>query len=77
MKWKLTGRYIFSIVLVVILVVFVNIFIIFALLIAQSVFNIPLFQGNETSPERFTRQFQDKINIVNNHVTISKSGKKR
>ncbi|MEK5520833.1 sensor histidine kinase [Heyndrickxia sp. FSL W8-0423] len=76
MKWKLTGRYIFSIVLVVILVVFVNIFIIFALLIAQSVFNIPLFQGNETSPERFTRQFQDKINIVNNHVTISKSGKK-
>jgi signal transduction histidine kinase len=76
MKWKLTGRYILSIVLVVILVVFINIFIMFALLTAQSVFSMPIFQGSETSPEHFTRQFQDNINIANNHVTITESGKK-
>ncbi|MBW8351913.1 HAMP domain-containing histidine kinase [Bacillus sp. IITD106] len=76
MKWKLTGRYILSIVLVVILVVFINIFIMFALLIAQSLFNIPIFQGNETSPEDFTRQFEESINIVKNDVTITESGKK-
>ncbi|MGR6341790.1 sensor histidine kinase [Priestia megaterium] len=76
MKWKLTGRYILSIVLVVILVVFINIFIMFALLIAQSIFNVRIFQGNETSPEHFARQFQDNINIKNNYVTITESGKK-
>src|SRR5690606_25820880 len=68
--------YILSIVLVVILVVFINIFIMFALLIAQSLFNIPIFQGNETSPEDFTRQFEESINIVKNDVTITESGKK-
>lgn len=48
----------------------------FTLLIAQSIFNIPIFQGNETSPEDFTRQFEENINIVNNDVTITESGKK-
>lgn len=48
----------------------------FALLIAQSVFNLPIFQGDETAPEHFTRQFKDKIDIANNHVTITESGKK-
>ncbi|HAM80960.1 sensor histidine kinase [Ornithinibacillus bavariensis] len=76
MKWKLTGRYILSIVLVVTLVVFINIFTMLALISAQAIFNIPIFQGNETSPELFTRQFQDKINIVNDHVTITEAGKK-
>ncbi|KMY49703.1 sensor histidine kinase [Peribacillus loiseleuriae] len=76
MKWKLTGRYILSIVLVVILVVFINIFIMFALLIAQSIFNMQIFQGNKTSPEHFARQFQDNINITSNYVTITESGKK-
>ena len=48
----------------------------FTLLIAQSIFNIPIFQGNEASPEDFTRQFEENINIVNNDVTITESGKK-
>lgn len=48
----------------------------FALLIAQSIFNIRIFQGNEASPEHFVRQFQENINITNNYVTITESGKK-
>lgn len=48
----------------------------FALLITQSIFNIPIFQGNETSPEHFARQFEDKIKTTNNHVTLSELGKK-
>ncbi|MEG0471050.1 MAG: HAMP domain-containing sensor histidine kinase [Solibacillus sp.] len=76
MTWKLTGRYILSVVLVVILVVFINMFTMIALLLAQSAFNLPIFQGNEATPEQFTRQFQEKINIANNHVTITESGKK-
>ncbi|MEK4029978.1 HAMP domain-containing sensor histidine kinase [Pseudobacillus sp. FSL P4-0506] len=76
MKWKLTGRYILSIVLVVILVVFINTFIMLSLIMAQSVFNLPIFQGEETTPEQFARQFQDKINIENHHLSITESGKK-
>ena len=76
MKWKLTGGYILSIVLVVILVVFINVFIIFGLLIAQSAFQIPIFQGNDTTPEEFAREFENKINLDNNHVTITEEGKK-
>ncbi|GIN56707.1 two-component sensor histidine kinase [Lederbergia ruris] len=76
MKWKLTGRYILSIVLVVTLVVFINIFIMLALLIAQSIFDIPIFQGNKTTPEDFARQFQENITVVNHDVTITESGKK-
>lgn len=48
----------------------------FTLLIAQSIFNIPIFQGNETSPEDFTRQFEENINIINSNVTITELGKK-
>lgn len=76
MKWKLTGRYILSIVFVVILVVFINVFIIFGLLIAQSAFQIPIFQGNDTTPEEFAREFENKINLDNNYVTITEEGKK-
>jgi signal transduction histidine kinase len=76
MKWKLTGRYILSIVLVVVLVIFINILITIALLIAQSVFNVPIFQETETTPEHFTKQFQDKVNISDNDVTITETGRK-
>lgn len=76
MKWKLTGRYLLSVVLVVILVVFINIFLALALLVAQSAFNVPIFQEKETSPEQFTRQFASQVKITDNHVTITEKGKK-
>lgn len=47
-----------------------------ALLIAQSIFDIPIFQGNKTTPEDFARQFQENITVVNHDVTITESGKK-
>jgi len=75
MKWKVTGRYLLSVVLVVVLVIFINVFFTFALLIVQSGFGIPIILEKETSPEQFTREFQDRIYIVNDVVTISEEGK--
>ena len=75
MKWKLTGRYLLSVVLVVVLVIFMNVFISFALLIVQLGFDIPIVLEKETSPEQFTRGFQNRIQIVDHVVTISEAGK--
>ncbi|MFJ8258571.1 sensor histidine kinase [Peribacillus asahii] len=77
MKWRLTGRFLLSVVIVVILVIFINILTFLALLIAQSAFNIPIFQDRETiSAESFTRRFQEHITFSNNEVAISNQGKK-
>ncbi|MEC1373104.1 HAMP domain-containing sensor histidine kinase [Heyndrickxia oleronia] len=76
MKWKLTGRYLLSVVLVVILVVFINIAIALTLLVAQSIFDIPLLQEKESSPEQFTRQFQNNIVVSDSDVSITEKGKK-
>lgn len=76
MKWKITGRFLLSVVLVAILVTFINIFILISLLLAQSLFNIPIFHSQETSAEIFTRNFQNEITELQNHVAISEKGKK-
>lgn len=76
MKWKITRRFLLSVVLVAILVTFINILILSAMFLAQSVLNIPIFHKQETSAEAFTRSFQDEITDLNNHVTISEKGKK-
>lgn len=75
MKWKLTGRYLVSVVLVVVLVLFINLFLTFALLIVQSGFDIPIFMEREAPPEQFTREFQSQILIGNDGVTITDEGK--
>ncbi|MGE8202943.1 sensor histidine kinase [Heyndrickxia sp. NPDC080065] len=74
MKWKLTGRFLFSVVLVVILVVFINIFLLLTFFIARSIFNEP-FHGQEISAEVFTKQFQNQITISNDHISITEKGK--
>jgi len=75
MKWKVTGRYLVSVVLVVVLVIFINLFFTLALLIAQSGFDIPIFLKKETPPEQFTREFQNQIKIENGGVTVTEEGK--
>lgn len=76
MKWKLTGRYLLSVVLVVVLVIFSNIILGIALLVAQTAFEVPIFQRQETSPEQFTRKFKTEITINDHDVTISEKGQK-
>lgn len=77
MKWKLTGRYLFSVVLVVILVIFINIFLALTLLYIQNNVDIPIFSTRETSPEQFTREFENNVLITNdNQVTITEKGQK-
>lgn len=75
MKWKLTGRYILSIVLVVVLVIFINLFFIIVVLLAQAYFDVGIFQEDDTSPERFTRQFEQQIMIENNQIQLSEAGR--
>ncbi|KGR85513.1 sensor histidine kinase [Lysinibacillus odysseyi] len=77
MKWKLTGRYLLSIVLVVVLVIFINLILGVAMLTAQLTFDIPIFQNREISPEQFTRAFQKEIMTDNHGVTISETGQKK
>ncbi len=64
-----------SIVLVVTFVIFINLFIMVGLLIAQSAFDAPIFQKNETSPEQFTRQFHHHVSIMRDDVSITEQGK--
>jgi len=76
MKWLLTGRYLLSIVLVVIVVLFINILIVLGMLVTYTVSPNPSFQNREISAEAFTTGFRDYIEIANNQVRISEQGKK-
>ncbi|WP_028551656.1 sensor histidine kinase [Paenibacillus sp. UNC451MF] len=74
MKWKLTVRYLISVVFVVIFIIFINLFITLALFIAHATLNPPIIQEEEHSPEQFARQFEDQITISGNELTISEAG---
>ncbi len=71
----MTGRYLLSVVLVVTLVIFINVFLVLTLLVAQANLDIPIFREEETSPEQFTRQFQNKVIVTDNdQVSITEKG---
>lgn len=70
MKWKLTGRYLLSVVLIVVLVIFINIVIVIALLTAR----IAFLEDREASPEQFTRNFQQELIINNQDISITEKG---
>ncbi|MGE6258158.1 sensor histidine kinase [Heyndrickxia sporothermodurans] len=76
MKWKLTGRFLFSVVLVVIFVIIFNLIALLAYLIIQAYNHHSSFSSNESSAETFTRQFQNQIKITDNHITLNEKGKK-
>ncbi|RUT43958.1 HAMP domain-containing histidine kinase [Paenibacillus anaericanus] len=75
MKWWLTGRYLLSVVLVVILVIIINILIVLGLLVTYAVAQEPLFQTREISAEAFTTAFRDYVTITNDQVTVTETGK--
>lgn len=75
MKWWLTGRYLLSVVLVVILVIIINILIVLGLLVTYAVAQEPLFQTREISAEAFTTAFRDYVTMTNDQVTVTETGK--
>lgn len=70
MKWRLTGRYMVSVIIVTIITVFINLFGFIILLVLQA-----SSQQNEgNTPETFTRTFEQYITLSGQDVTVSKEG---
>ncbi|MFJ8461589.1 sensor histidine kinase [Lysinibacillus xylanilyticus] len=74
MKWRLTGRFLVSVVTIVILVVVINIILFIGVYILQGTSKGPIFR-NQDSPESITRHFHEQINISDNQVTLTDQGK--
>lgn len=74
MKWKLTGRYLLSILSIVFIVVFVNTFILIGILIYQQTRGIEEVASD--SGESFTRGFSQYMMLENGEPAISQEGKK-
>lgn len=72
MKWKLTIRYLFSVLSIVFIVVFVNLFVLIGILYYQQM------NGNDNisadTGENFTRQFSRYLSIENGRPVISDEG---
>ncbi|MCY8921207.1 sensor histidine kinase [Bacillus atrophaeus] len=75
MKWRLTGRYMISVIVVAILIVIINLSALLVWLFAQANFNTSIGHDNENSAETFTRSFQKYLTVTNGEVTISREGK--
>ncbi|MEC2074996.1 HAMP domain-containing sensor histidine kinase [Metabacillus fastidiosus] len=72
MKWKLTGRFLLSVVLIVLFVTLINIVALFSMLIAGK----PIFQSHQLNGEEFARNFQRYIVVSDDNIVISEDGKK-
>ncbi|MCM3110628.1 sensor histidine kinase [Lederbergia lenta] len=72
MKWKLTVRYLFSVLSIVFIVIFVNLFLLIGILFYQRI------DGNDSlsaeTGENFTRQFSRHMSIENGQPVISDEG---
>lgn len=75
MKWRLTGRYLASVVLIVILVTFINALMIIGLFIYQnSATNNPI-REQDNSAEALTRSFEQQIVLSASGMDITAQGK--
>ncbi|WP_111291120.1 sensor histidine kinase [Bacillus safensis] len=70
MKWRLTGRYMVSVIIVTIITVFINLFVfmIWLVLQANSQYN------EENTPETFTRSFEQYVSFSDQGMTVNKEG---
>lgn len=75
MKWRLTGRYLASVVLIVVIVIFINILVVTGLFIHQKVSAQHPFYQEETSAEAITRSFNKEIVISESGIDITGPGK--
>lgn len=71
MKWRLTGRYMVSVIIVTIITVFINLFVFMIWLVLQA-----NSQHNENTPETFTRSFEQYISFSDQGMTVNKEGQK-
>ena len=74
MKWKITLRYLLSILSIVLIVFVINTLILFGLVYNQTQQGSPDFDS--ISGEDFTRSFQKYLNVVNDEIIVSSSGQK-
>ncbi|MEK4118538.1 HAMP domain-containing sensor histidine kinase [Paenibacillus sp. FSL W8-0919] len=75
MKWRLTGRYLASVVLIVVIVIFINLFVIIGLYVYQSESpKYPLRHGDH-SAEAITRSFGQEIVLSESGMDITGQGK--
>ncbi|MEN1986262.1 sensor histidine kinase [Paenibacillus hubeiensis] len=75
MKWRLTGRYLASVVLIVVMVIFINILVIIGLYIYQNESpKYPFLQG-DNSAEAITRSFGQEIVLSETGMDITGQGK--
>lgn len=76
MKWKLTGRYMASVVLIVVIVIFMNVLLLAGLYTYKSMNSHNPLRNKEISAETLTRSFSEEIVISESEVAITGSGKK-
>ncbi|MFF2890115.1 sensor histidine kinase [Paenibacillus sp. NPDC057967] len=77
MKWKLTGRYLASIVLIVSLVIVLNGLMTIGYIVVRAVNQMPFFPGEATSPETFTREFQRHMQFSGSSAGITDEGQRQ
>lgn len=75
MKWRLTGRYLASVVLIVVIVIFINIMVVVGIFIQQSQSPQYPFQEGDASAEAITRSFSQEIVMSESGMTITGQGK--
>lgn len=76
MKWRLTGRYLTSVVLIVVIVIFMNILVVSGLFLYQNVFTKYPLRYADTSAEGITRSFGQEIMVSESGMDITEQGKK-
>ncbi|GAA0831632.1 HAMP domain-containing sensor histidine kinase [Bifidobacterium pullorum subsp. gallinarum] len=75
MKWRLTGRYLFSVVLIVVIVIIMNIMVVLGLFVLQAMNeDFPLAES-ETSAEAIARSFKEHILIAESGPSVTERGK--
>lgn len=72
MKWKLTIRYLISVLSIVFIVIILNTFILMGMLFYQQKYGID--EATENSGESFTRGFDKYISLENGEPIVSKEG---
>lgn len=75
MKWQLTGRYLATVVLIVIFVILINILVVTGIFLYQRVSTASPFQQGEASAEVITRSFSTEIVQSGSGVALTRQGK--
>ncbi|MFJ5671601.1 ATP-binding protein [Bacillus safensis] len=72
MRWRLTGRYMVSVIIVTIITVFINLFVFMIWLVLQANSQ----HNEENTPETFTRSFEQYVSFSDQGMTVNKEGQK-